>query len=259
MQQLEHQIELIDREYFGCSIAICEQGHKFVIGARGGSPTDPVTNGTAYVFEGDKVTKLEAPDGKLGDRFGVCCRISDDGSIIVIGAYQAHSVYVFKNEKFLYKLTENAKYFGYNLDIDSTGSKILVGAYNYNENEGKVFYYEDGKLVDEFQAYDTKKDDFFGRTVKMTSDGMKASIGTSEHEKLYNFEYQGIWVEKETKNNLYNPKLNNMKERHGYTVYGSFLEHDNWLGYSMDIFPDGSALIGAPRENGHGAVFFQKK
>ena len=48
---------IIKKEYFGCSIAICEKGHKFVIGARGGSPTDPVTNGTAYVFENDKITK----------------------------------------------------------------------------------------------------------------------------------------------------------------------------------------------------------
>ena len=255
MQQLEHKINLIKKEYFGCSIAICEKGHKFVIGARGGSPTDPVTNGTAYVFENDKITKLEAPDGKLGDRFGVCCKISHDGSIIVIGAYQANSVYVLKNEKFLYKISEDAKHFGYNLDINSDGTKIVVGAFNYNNDQGKVFYYENGDLIDEFQADDTKEGDFFGRTVKLSDDENQLMIGTRNHEKVYRFDYQSIWIEKEIITNMYNPRKENIKERHGRKVFGSFLKHDNWFGYSIDIFPDGRSLVGAPRENGHGEVY----
>ena len=258
MQELSHQIKLQDKEYFGCSISVCDDGSKFVIGARGGSPTDPVSNGAAYVFEDDIVTKLEAPDGKFGDRFGVSCKMSGDGSTVAIGAYHANAVYVFKDNVFCYKLEANAKYFGYNIDIDHTGSKVLVGAYNYKGCQGKAFYYEEDKLVDSFQAYDTKQNDFFGRTVKLSSDGCLAWIGTRNHEKVYEFEYQSIWIQKKTHYGIYNPRQKNIKERHGHTVSGSFLEHESWFGYAIDIFPDGTALIGAPRHNGHGAVFYVK-
>ncbi len=98
MQQLNDSLELIDKEYFGCSVSISDSGEIYVIGARGGSPTDPVTPGSAYVFQNNTVQKLTAYDAKLGDRFGVCCRISGDGSTIAIGAYQAHVVYVFKKK-----------------------------------------------------------------------------------------------------------------------------------------------------------------
>jgi hypothetical protein len=296
MQQLIDKLELIDKEYFGCSVSISDSGKIYVIGARGGSPTDPVTPGSAYVFQNNTVQKLTAYDAKLGDRFGVCCRISGDGSTIAIGAYQAHVVYVFKKKdqfEFEYKLEadEYAKYFGYNLDINHTGDKIMVGAYNYDDCHGKAYYFESNILIDSFQSGETKARDFFGRSICFNDDATECYIGAIGANTVYRFKFNDIWIEAERirgepkssfgnsisyKNrNLAIGGFNNngyvllngkkiqgegqyggcVKIRHGRFIAGAFRNSDDWYGYSIDFFPDGSVLIGSPRYNGHGSAF----
>ena len=37
-----------------------------------------------------------------------------------------------------------------------------------------------------------------------------------------------------------------VKLRHGKIVIGSFRAHDDWFGYSVDVFPNGNVLVGSP-------------
>jgi len=124
---------------FGCDVAA--SGDVVLVGAW---QPNISSKGAAYVFERvrggwTQIAKLTAPDGELGDRFGV--RVSIDGRIAVIGAYydddlgeDSGSAYVFEEidgewvqvAKLL--PTDGAAGDWFGLDVLVAGDTIIVGA-----------------------------------------------------------------------------------------------------------------------------------
>lgn len=148
---------------FGYSVAISGDGSTIAVGAYGDDDKG-VDSGSAYVFtkqsSGNYVQsqKLLASDGANSDRFGISLVISDDGSVIVAGAYydddkgaDSGSAYVFTKQVSgdyaqSQKLTAfdgaDGDRFGRTVAVNSDGSVVLVGA-----------YYDDDKVTDSGSVY----------------------------------------------------------------------------------------------------------
>ena len=191
---------------FGSSVSISSDGNVALIG----SPRDDdkgADSGSAYIFttqaDGSytQTSKLVASDGAAGDSFGGVS-ISGDGNVALVGAYRdsdngsrSGSAYIFTKQA-NGSYTQTAKllasdgvaddFFGGSVSISDDGSVALVGAIysdNKNPNSGSAYiftkqangaYSQTHKLV----ASDGARDDYFGSSVSISSDGSIVVVGT---------------------------------------------------------------------------------
>jgi predicted secreted protein len=80
-------------DYFGISCALSDDGSVLAVGAYfwdGGAGSN---QGAVYVFDWngsvwvERTTALVPSDAGAGDYFGASCALSDDGSVLAVGAY----------------------------------------------------------------------------------------------------------------------------------------------------------------------------
>ena len=141
----------------GYSVAISNSGSAIVVGA----PQDESASGSAYLYQfgGESwlESKIKASDAVPNREFGQDVAISDNGSQIVIGAFQlptfnitpAGSAYVYKlnGTQTWYETEIRASdefaenYYGMSVNI-SANNTIVIGAPAYLEGQGAVYIYE---------------------------------------------------------------------------------------------------------------------
>jgi len=202
---------------FGYSVAISSDGTRAVVGApysdnpSGGGSTNSIVGadaGAAYIYVRSgtlwsEESKLTASDAWTRDYFGYSVAISDDGTRVLIGAYQCDirvpftdnvgAAYVFVRAGTVWseetKLTASdalaSDSFGVSVAISSDGTSALIGAQGSDpsgkSNAGAAYIYvrsgtswsEQSKLT----ASDGLAGDFFGVSVAISSDGTSALIG----------------------------------------------------------------------------------
>lgn len=246
--------------YFGCSIL--DTDNKLIVGARCGSPTEPISNG--YILYDNQV--IEGSQKHHGDRYGVALACTDDW--LIVGAYrysgfsnESGCVYVYKrigNKIEEYQILvpsdpDEKDYFGYNIDIkDNT---IIVGA--YEKQDGCVYIYdlinntwiETAKIIPQ----DSCGDDRFGRAVCFGNDSNTFYVGAIYHlEKqgaVYKYQRNESWSEtnkvlgKNHKENL----GNSIQYYDGKLIVGSY-NYMNATG-AVYVYTDDLELIQAIQPN----------
>jgi hypothetical protein len=159
-------------DLFGLAACISDDGSTIVCGASGYGG-DKVGAAFVYSKSGSTVTqiaKLTASDAATGDEFGDDCRISPDGSVIVIGApikssrtgaayiYERPSDGVWVDATETKKLTgiNSNSAFGYRIGISGDGSSIVVGAQEESTAQGRAYFFV--KTTSSWSGYSSSYD-----------------------------------------------------------------------------------------------------
>lgn len=184
---------------FGFSVTISGDGTRAFVGQIGcqncgsdnarGHVSVYVRSGTAWAFE----SQLKAFDAAPSNYLGWSLATDTTGTRVVAGAmgnsgYQG-AAYVFsrtgttwiEEAKLIASDAAMGAYFGYEVAMSGTGSRIVVGAYNANTNRGAAYDFsrggttwtQDQRLV----AADAVAGDRFGSSVALTVDGTRAVVG----------------------------------------------------------------------------------
>jgi peptidoglycan hydrolase-like protein with peptidoglycan-binding domain len=183
-------------QLFGKSAVISADGTRAIVGA---SSAIAGGNGAAYIYlrSGDtwiQEQKLTAFDGAAFEQFGGFASITSDGSRVAIGAIAAGggegAVYVFSRSGTTWTLEQKLNASDGASDdalgpvsISLDGTRIGVGAYTKNSNQGAVYVFsrsgttwtEEQKLT----ASDGATGDFFGIFVVLNSDASRIGIGAT--------------------------------------------------------------------------------
>ena len=192
----------------GFSTAISSDGKIVAIGAYANDGNNSMNQNAGHVrvykYENNKWRKLGNDiDGKdSGDYFGYSISLSDDGTIIAIGAYSNDDkalnaghvgVYQYVNDHWSQLGRdiegENAyDYSGFSTAISSDGTIIAIGAYS-NDSESvnaghvRVYQYVNddwsqlGKDIDGENAYD-----YSGYSTAISSDGTIVAVGARRND-----------------------------------------------------------------------------
>ena len=210
----------IGGEWFGRSVAISGDGNTVIVGSHRDD-----SRGSAYIFTRingawTEQCKLIASDGVSGDYYGVSVSISNDGDTAIVGAYiddnekgtNAGSAYVYTRTNG--KWTEQSKLlasdgssfdnFGASVSISGDGNTAIVGAFGDSGSRGSAYTYirtngtwsEQAKLL----ASDGSRNDLFGISVSISSDGNTVIIGASNDDRYKGSAYiytrsNGTWSE----------------------------------------------------------------
>ena len=218
-----------DRDWFGGSVAISNDGNTVIVGAMGDDNEKGINAGSAYIYtRTDKgwveEVKLLASDGADGDNFGMSVSISGDGNTAIVGAHGDDN---YRGSAYIYTRTDDGwteevkllasdgvgfDNFGRSVSISSDGNTAIVGArLDYNENDdnaGSAYIYtrtddgwtEEAKLL----ASDGTVNDQFGYSVFISGDGNTVIVGAigDDNEKgtnagsAYIYTRSGdVWIE----------------------------------------------------------------
>ena len=176
-----------ENDGFGQSVAV--SADKIVVGAQGDDDNGS-SSGSVYVFDASDLsaqpTKLTAFDGAADDYFGHSVAATADK--IVVGAQgdddngdRSGSVYVFDANDLSATPTKLTAFDGaatdyFSFSVVTTDDKIIVGAYNDDDNgsnSGSVYVYDTNDLSADptkLTAFDGAASNFFGRTISATAD-----------------------------------------------------------------------------------------
>ena len=163
----------------------------------GGGTVGPVDPGALY----SETNKLYALDEEAMDRFGFSSAISADGNILVVGAPQDKyngsldgSVYIYRRSSETWvqiqKIAASSVYglsveseFGYSVDIDDYGYRIVVGSPGREPTGGgAVIYYrgDDGLYAYEGEISVTSPGARLGHTVSMSRAGDRIAVSAPQ-------------------------------------------------------------------------------
>ncbi|MCW8108069.1 FG-GAP repeat protein [Alteromonas ponticola] len=215
-------------DYFGSSVAISADGKTMVVGASGedegshaGEPNLNNTEnaGAVYVFVNDsvqgwkQVAYLKPANAGANDNFGASVAVSEDGSLIVVGApgedgdanselhlhndlaEDAGAIYVFEkneegewNEAHYVKADDASIFdkFGSSLALLPDGSAFVVGAPFKDKSaelvdSGVVYYFkkvgESWNQTSKIEASDAHTENRFGNALALADDGNTFVVG----------------------------------------------------------------------------------
>jgi len=201
-----------DGDIFGHSVSISGDGLVAMVGAIYKDTDGLSQNGQVYTYKratiGDawtEVNKLTASDKVNDDLFGASVAITSDGLVAMVGTFYKDTdglnnngqVYTYKRATIddawteVSKLTASDKAdndeFGISVAITDDGLVAMVGASGKDTdgltNNGQVYTYKRATIDDawtetnKLKASDKADDDYFGRSVAITSDGLIAMVG----------------------------------------------------------------------------------
>jgi hypothetical protein len=180
-------------DLFGFTVAINDS--RIVVGSHADNTDTGTDSGSAYIFDidGNYITKIIAPDGAGGDRygntpdqFGYSVAIND--SRIVVGSLyndakgkDSGAAYIFDIDgNYITKIAapdgvgggykEVGDLFGYSIAISD--SKIVVGAHADDDkggNSGSAYIFDtDGNYITKIVAPDGTTSDYFGNSVAIS-------------------------------------------------------------------------------------------
>ena len=197
--------------------------------------------------------------------FGYNLWISGDGNDIVVGApevpqqfhQEADGEWLIHGQVFHYRNGELAQtimpneesddltpgHFGRAIWLSDDAQTLMIGSMgNATVYE---FLYTDGQFV-QSRAIRGELESGFGNSVSRDGDDYLIGAFLDGGYALYN-------DTKITGSEGYHDSYGSgrqfggsVKLRHGKIAIGSFRAHDSWFGYSVDIFPNGDVLVGAP-------------
>lgn len=215
-------------DYFGRSVSLSGDGLTLIVGADG-EDTGASAAGAVYIYEfvgtWIEVQKLQASDLNGNDRFGECVSISDDGLVCAIGAYlvdvngdNAGAFYIFEKQNGTWVEIQKLQpsdiqahdYFSETVEISKDGLTCIAGSY-FEDTGGTtagsayIFKNDNGTWVEvqKLQSNDIEADDWFGKAVTISGDGLLCAIGAPYEDttvtsagSVYIFENQnGTWVQ----------------------------------------------------------------
>jgi len=225
-----------DNDGFGRSVALSDDGAILAVGAfeRDGGGSD---RGAVYVFDWngsswtERTTALTASDAANGDRFGVSCALSSDGTILSVGSYYrdfgggsdqgAVYIYDWNGSAWVERSTiltasdaGNNDNFGVGCSLSGDGSILAVGAFTWDgsagSNQGAVYIFDwDGSNWTErttaLTASDAGANDLFGGSCALSNDGSILAVGALDWDggaggsqgAVYVFDWNGSsWDER---------------------------------------------------------------
>ena len=194
-----------ENDAFGGTVAVSENASVAVIGAFSDADPNGEYGGSAYVFEHSdgewtQQSKLAPDDGDDGDYFGGSVAVSGDGTTAILGASgdenpngeAAGSAYVFESAGGDWtqqtKLTpddgDDEDSFG-SVTISGDGTTAIIGASGDDDPNGEkagsayVFGSAGGEWTQQSKLApdDGDAEDFFGRALAVSRDGMTAIFG----------------------------------------------------------------------------------
>ena len=195
-------------DYFGTSVSIDSDGNRVIIGARL-EDTGASAAGSVYVYSRSGTTwsleqEINNPTPVASDEFGHSVNIDSSGSRVIIGtpyedtgADAAGSVYVYSRSGTTWTLEQEINnpsaviddWFGYSVDINSDGLKIIVSAYLEDtgaDAAGSVYVYSRSgstwSLEQEINNPSPVASDYFGTSVSINGDGTLVSIGAERED-----------------------------------------------------------------------------
>ena len=144
----------------------------------------------------NEIAKLLASDGATNDRFGYSVSISGDGNTVIVGAQydddkgiNSGSAYIYtrssgtwsQQAKLLASDGSTSDYFGVSVSMSSDGNTAIVGAHGDDSARGSAYIYTRSGSTWTYQtkltASDGATNDYFGRSVSLSSDGNTAIVG----------------------------------------------------------------------------------
>ena len=245
---------------FGVSVCINSDATRLVVGSENADSSSN-DSGKAYVFlrtgtSWAQEAILMASDKSASYHFGFAVTIDDAANRCMVSAPTRESarggvyVYLRTGTSWAEEAIINAdsphvnSHFGYSISVDSTGTRIAIGAYTHlisSVVQGKVFVYIRSGTVwtleQGFTSSDGTNGDKFGTSVSIDSSGTRIAIGASYAEvgiitlagKVYIFTRSGTsWAEEAI-------------------LTASDKAVNNYFGNSVSINDDGTrVVIGSP-------------
>jgi len=187
---------------FGYSVAISKDGNYAIVGAKAAPATGAGSSGAAYVFirsgttwtQQAKLENTSTPGPVNGDWFGVSVALSSNGTYAVVGSHNKTEngsgsgvAYVFVRssttwtlqQKILGSTVDASDYYGFSVDINDDGDRVVVGAYG----KSRAFAWSrsgttwtETKILEPSQATSSER---FGRGVAISGDGNTIAVGAS--------------------------------------------------------------------------------
>lgn len=183
---------------YGYSVALSASGSVLVVGAFLENTT-VADAGAVYVYSDQNYNtrvKLQATDPAELDGFGSSVACSQDGSVIVVGAFYKNqggifrgAVYVFSGSNYsvVQKLTPSDAadydFFGHSVACSSDGSIVVVGAPTKAAGAlvsvGAVYVFSGANYATQLKltASDADENDQFGWAVACSADGSRVIVG----------------------------------------------------------------------------------
>jgi len=244
-------------DWFGFHVSIDTTGTRVIVSSHGTAGS--VNQGVAYIYSRSDTTwtleqTITNPTPETNDFFGVISSLDSAGERCIIsghadntGASSAGSVYIYLRSGTTWSLEEtinnptpaNTDYFGRAVSMDSTGTRIIVGAFQdntYATHAGSVYIYVRSgitwTLEDTINNPTPSLDDYFGWSVSIDSTGTRILVGAygdnttaNDTGTIYVYLRSGItWTLEDT---IENP----------------FPNTSDWFGYSVSINSSGTKLI----------------
>ena len=214
--------------FFFSSCQMNTAGTKFIVGAKGETPSSTSNYGHAYIFTLSGSTwsqeaKLTASDAENDDEFGRIVRMSGDGTKVAVGALledeggtNAGAAYIFTynsgtsswdaGTKIVAPDAEANNNFSYGLSINSDGTIVVVGAPQHAYSGDRygtayIFTYDgsDWDTGTRINASDRLVGDEFGSMVAIDPSGSKIFVGAGREDdvggpdgtgSVYSFSYR---------------------------------------------------------------------
>lgn len=193
-------------DYFGVCVCLDYAGSRIAIGAHGRDVSGTADAGQIYIYTRSGSvwsleTTLTAYDRAASDYFGVCAGFDDSSSRLAVGAFNklvsgvsgAGKVYVYARSGTSWSLEaelsasdkENFDNYGIDLALDTTGTRLMVGANGKNvsglADAGKVYMYTRVGSVWTEQltvlASDKAATDQFGAAIGLANDASLMTVG----------------------------------------------------------------------------------
>jgi len=231
-----------------------------------GNPNENKKRGVVDFFLGAKSSGPFEGENE-GDRFGTSAVASEDGFRIAVGAPGDHGerssgyvkIYDYneggeyeENKTFTETLTGDFGY-GHSIAISSNGTILVVGA--PFEGRGRVHIYDLTKDYPEISRFDgNSKDDFFGGSVSMSSEGEPMTVAVGAHavgeDGVTYSDNGGEYVK------VYKFLKNESEGRKEFTHFGKTItvSRVGSFGFSVSLSNNGKWLaVGAPRDDSAGS------
>ncbi|MDD5062224.1 MAG: hypothetical protein PHN44_08105, partial [Candidatus Marinimicrobia bacterium] len=219
-------------DYFGSSVALSDNGEILAVGActwEGGASAQGGVyiydrNGTSWDQRGSVLT---APDASAGALFGSSVTLSDDGEVLIVGAFNRAGkggVYTFdrngtswtpRGSVLLAPDAETGDDFGTSVALSDDGNVLVVGAAKWTGSaaaQGGVYIFDRngdswGQRGSVLTALDAGADDLFGASVAMSDDGDVLVVGAytwdgdslADQGAVYIFDKNGdSWIQRDS-------------------------------------------------------------
>lgn len=248
--------DTVNGDQLGCSVAIDGTGTRIAVGARQADPGGTSNAGAVYIFSRSgsvwtQEQKLIASDKATSDALGYSVCMDGTGTRVVGGAMgvpagsSAGAVYVYVRsgttwtfeQKFTGSDTVNGNQFAYSVNIDSTGTRIVAGAWaatvsgvtgsgaSYVFTRSGSVWSQEAKIV----ASDLTAGANFGYYVNIDDTGSRCVVGArniaSSAGAVYIFTRSGTTWSQEQK------------------ITASDASANSFFGYSVAFNSDATSLI----------------